>query len=121
MSKMCDEEKSLDHNSSLYGSRRDFLKEFDDDRRSGGIQFIEAVVGAATNGGDDPPRIAADGAGSYVIRRCRDVDGRESGDFPQADVLVEGKGTWIAVGPHLHAGGAAEIDGRGRIVMPGFV
>jgi 5-methylthioadenosine/S-adenosylhomocysteine deaminase len=42
------------------------------------------------------------------------------GDFPQADVLVEGKKI-LAVGPNLHAGGAAEIDARGRIVMPGFI
>lgn len=42
------------------------------------------------------------------------------GDFPQADVLVEGKKI-IAVGRSLHAGGAAVIDARGRIVMPGFI
>jgi 5-methylthioadenosine/S-adenosylhomocysteine deaminase len=42
------------------------------------------------------------------------------GDFPQADVLVEGKKI-LAVGPNLHAGGAGEIDARGRIVMPGFI
>ena len=42
------------------------------------------------------------------------------GDFAQADVLVEGKKI-LAVGPHLHAGGAAVIDARGRIVMPGFI
>jgi 5-methylthioadenosine/S-adenosylhomocysteine deaminase len=42
------------------------------------------------------------------------------GDFPQADVLVEGKKI-VAVGPSLHAGGAAVIDARGRIVMPGFI
>src|SRR5437764_3877610 len=42
------------------------------------------------------------------------------GDFAQADVLVEGKKI-LAVGPNLHAGGAAEIDATGRIVMPGFI
>ena len=42
------------------------------------------------------------------------------GDFAQADVLVEGKKI-VAVGPNLHAGGAAVIDARGRIVMPGFI
>ncbi|MEJ0077938.1 MAG: amidohydrolase family protein [Alphaproteobacteria bacterium] len=42
------------------------------------------------------------------------------GDFVRADVLVEGKKI-VAVGPNLHAGNAAEIDARGRIVMPGFV
>ncbi|MGB6351470.1 MAG: amidohydrolase family protein [Pseudolabrys sp.] len=42
------------------------------------------------------------------------------GDFAQADVLVDGKKI-LAVGPNLHAGGAGEIDARGRIVMPGFI
>jgi 5-methylthioadenosine/S-adenosylhomocysteine deaminase len=42
------------------------------------------------------------------------------GDFAQADVLVEGRKIH-AVGPNLHAGGAAEIDATGRIVMPGFI
>jgi cytosine/adenosine deaminase-related metal-dependent hydrolase len=42
------------------------------------------------------------------------------GDFPEADVLIEGKQI-VAIGPNLHVGGAAEIDARGCIVMPGFV
>jgi cytosine/adenosine deaminase-related metal-dependent hydrolase len=42
------------------------------------------------------------------------------GDFAQGDVLVEGKKI-LAVGPNLSAGGAAEIDATGRIVMPGFI
>jgi 5-methylthioadenosine/S-adenosylhomocysteine deaminase len=42
------------------------------------------------------------------------------GDFAQADVLIEGR-TIAAVGPNLAAGGAAVIDARGRIVMPGFI
>jgi 5-methylthioadenosine/S-adenosylhomocysteine deaminase len=35
-------------------------------------------------------------------------------------VLVEGKKI-VAVGPNLKAGGAGEIDARGKIVMPGFI
>jgi cytosine/adenosine deaminase-related metal-dependent hydrolase len=42
------------------------------------------------------------------------------GDFPPADVLVEGKKI-LAVDPNLHASGAAVIDARGKIVMPGFI
>ncbi|HEY6135386.1 MAG TPA: amidohydrolase family protein, partial [Rubrivivax sp.] len=42
------------------------------------------------------------------------------GNFPEGDVLVEGKKI-VAVGRNLQAGGAAVIDARGRIVMPGFV
>src|SRR4029079_13219290 len=41
-------------------------------------------------------------------------------DFTRADVLAEGKKI-LAVGPDLHAATAAEIDARGRVVMPGFV
>ena len=42
------------------------------------------------------------------------------GDFPNADVLVEGNKI-LAVGPNLHASGADQIDASGRIVMPGFI
>jgi 5-methylthioadenosine/S-adenosylhomocysteine deaminase len=45
---------------------------------------------------------------------------RTVGDFPQGDVLVEGKKI-VAVGRNLHAGGAAVIDARDKIVMPGFI
>jgi 5-methylthioadenosine/S-adenosylhomocysteine deaminase len=42
------------------------------------------------------------------------------GDFTQGDVLIEGKKI-VAVGPNLHAPGAAVINAAGMIVMPGFV
>ena len=42
------------------------------------------------------------------------------GDFAEADVLVEGRKI-VAVGRNLQAGGAAVVDARGRIVMPGFI
>ena len=42
------------------------------------------------------------------------------GNFTRGDVLIEGKKI-LAVGNNLSAGGAAEIDARGRIVMPGFI
>src|SRR3954462_11407952 len=46
--------------------------------------------------------------------------GNKFGEFESADVLVEGKKI-VAVGPNLKAGGASEIDARGKIVMPGFI
>src|SRR3954462_13443965 len=46
--------------------------------------------------------------------------GNKFGEFESADVLVEGKKI-VAVGPNLKAAGAAEIDARGKIVMPGFI
>jgi cytosine/adenosine deaminase-related metal-dependent hydrolase len=42
------------------------------------------------------------------------------GNFPQADVLIDGDKI-AAIGPNLKANGAAVIDARGRIVMPGFI
>jgi 5-methylthioadenosine/S-adenosylhomocysteine deaminase len=42
------------------------------------------------------------------------------GDFARGDVLIDGKKI-VAVGPNLHAPGAAVIDATGMIVMPGFV
>ncbi len=57
----------------------------------------------------------------YVIRggAVMSMDPRV-GDFPHGDVLVEGRKI-VAVGKHIHAPGAAVIDARGRIVMPGFI
>src|SRR2546427_10394948 len=46
--------------------------------------------------------------------------GPDVGDFAKGDVLIEGKKI-LGVGPNLHAGDAAEIDARGKIVMPGFI
>src|SRR5206468_5438074 len=42
------------------------------------------------------------------------------GDFPRADVLVEGTKI-VAVGANLPVAGATQIDATGRIVMPGFI
>ena len=42
------------------------------------------------------------------------------GDLVRGDVLIEGKRI-LAIGPSLSAGGAAVIDARGKIVMPGFI
>jgi cytosine/adenosine deaminase-related metal-dependent hydrolase len=75
---------------------------------------------AAADDGDAPADSGRPGR-RYVIRggSVMSMD-PHVGDFPQADVLVEGKKI-LAVGPNLHASGAAEIDARGRIVMPGFI
>ena len=120
MCKMCNEGKLQDHNSSIYGSRRDFLKSSTTVAVAAGINLLNPS-GAAAYGVDDPPNDSGRRGRSYVIRGAAVMTMDPiMGDFPQADVLVEGKKI-IAVGPNLHAGGAAEIDGRGRIVMPGFV
>jgi len=121
MCKMCDEANWQDHHGSLRGSRRDFLKTTTTTAVAAvGLNLLNPS-GVAANEGDGPPDDSGRRGRSYVIRggAVMSMDPKV-GDFPQADVLVEGKKI-IAVGPHLHASGAAEIDGRGRIVMPGFV
>jgi len=69
----------------------------------------------------DPPTEAGRHGMRYVLRggSVMSLDAKV-GDFPKADVLVEGDKI-LAIGPNLGAGGAAEIDATGRIVMPGFV
>ena len=116
MCKLCDEGSPQNHSSS----RRDFLK-------------ATAATGAAAAASDlfsprrapahdsDVPEDSGRHGRRYIIRggAVMSMD-PNVGDFPQADVLVEGKKI-IAVGPNLHAGGATVIDARGRIVMPGFI
>jgi cytosine/adenosine deaminase-related metal-dependent hydrolase len=58
--------------------------------------------------------------GGSVMTMDPSQGGVLKGEFPQADVLVEGKKI-VAVGPNLSAGGADVIDATGRIVMPGFI
>lgn len=69
----------------------------------------------------DMPAEAGSSHGRYLIRGGAVLSMDPSvGDFAQGDVLIEGKKI-IAVGPRLHAPGAAIIDAAGMIVMPGFV
>src|SRR5215472_13027236 len=96
----------------LGSSRRQFLK------------GSAAAVGLAAAGinlfstrramAADPPADAGSHGMRYVIRggSVMSMDPK-IGDFPKADVLVEGDKI-IAVGPNLGAGGAAEIDATGR-------
>jgi cytosine/adenosine deaminase-related metal-dependent hydrolase len=114
MCKLCDEGKPQDH------SRRDFLK-------------VSAAGGAAAAGLGlfSAPAAARDGEGApsdsgrrgrrYVIRGGHVMSMDPGvGNFVGGDVLVEGKKI-VAVGQDLPARGAAVIDARGKIVMPGFV
>jgi cytosine/adenosine deaminase-related metal-dependent hydrolase len=116
MCKLCDEGRPQNH----FGSRRNFLQ--------GAVATGVAAAGlnlfaprpAVAGGGDSPTDSGRPGR-RYVIRggSVMSLDPKV-GDFAQADVLVEGKKI-LAVGPNLHAGGAADIDATGRIVMPGFI
>src|SRR6516165_2438304 len=114
MCKLCDRGVPQNH----FRSRRDFLK------GSAAIGIAAAgpsLFAARPAAADDPPMDSGVPRRRYVIRggSVMSLD-PNVGDFAQADVLVEGKKI-LAVGPNLHAGGAAEIDATGRIVMPGFI
>jgi len=127
MCRLCDEGKPQDHSDSLrgspYGSRRNFLKATAATGvAAAGLNLFGARPAAAHDDDDDEaPRDSGRGGRRYVIRggAVMSMDPKV-GDFAQADVLIEGKKI-LQVGPQLHAGEAAEIDARGRIVMPGFI
>jgi 5-methylthioadenosine/S-adenosylhomocysteine deaminase len=116
MCRLCDEGRPQDHS----GSRRNFFKT----AAATGVAataFDLLAAGPAAAGEPREPEDSGQRGRRYVIRggAVMSMDPKV-GDFAQADVLVEGKKI-VAVGPNLHAGGAAEIDARGRIVMPGFI
>src|SRR5690348_4359199 len=114
MCKLCDAGQPHTH----FGSRRNFLKgAAAAGVAAAGLNLFAPRPAAA----DDPPKDSGRPGRRYVIRggSVMSLD-PQVGDFAQADVLVEGKKI-LAVGPNLNAGGAAEIDATGRIVMPGFI
>jgi len=120
MCKLCDEGKPQDHSGPVSGpqlGRRDFLKA--STAAAAGMGLFAARPAAARD--DDGPEDSGKTGRRYIIRggAVMSMDPKV-GDFPKADVLVEGKKI-LAVGPNLHAGDATEIDARGKIVMPGFI
>jgi 5-methylthioadenosine/S-adenosylhomocysteine deaminase len=59
--------------------------------------------------------------GNYVIRKAYVMTmEKDTGDIKEGDVHVR-DGAIVAVGEKLNAPGARTIDGRGMIVLPGFV
>jgi cytosine/adenosine deaminase-related metal-dependent hydrolase len=75
---------------------------------------LAAKRGSARGAGGLPAR------GSFVIRNAYVMTMDDAGDIANGDVHVA-NGAIVAVGPGLKAPGAATIDGRGAIVLPGFV
>src|SRR5438094_236267 len=119
MCKLCGEGNPQNHSRSPR-SRRDFFKA----TAAAGVAaagFNPFAARPAAADGGDPPADSGRPGRRYIIRggSVMSVD-PNVGDFPQADVLVEGKKI-LKVGPNLHAGGADVIDASGRIVMPGFI
>jgi cytosine/adenosine deaminase-related metal-dependent hydrolase len=124
MCRLCDEGKPQDHTRFADGSqlgRRDFLKaSAATSAAAAGLSLFNSRPAKADDN-DDAPRDSGRRGRRYIIRggHVMSMDPKV-GDFVRGDVLVEGK-TIVAVGPKLHASGAAEIDARGRVVMPGFI
>jgi 5-methylthioadenosine/S-adenosylhomocysteine deaminase len=112
---LCQQGKPQNH----FESRRTFLKGAAATGATvAGLKLFEPRTAWADN---DMPQDSGRNGRRFVIRggSVMSMD-PQVGDFPRADVLVEGKKI-LAVGPNLHAGGAGEIDATGRIVMPGFI
>lgn len=120
MCKLCDEGKPQLHSRTQLG-RRDFLKASTATAvgAAGFSLFNPAPARAQEN--DAPPPDTGRPGRRYVIRGGHVMSMDPAvGDFVKADVLVEGKRI-LAVRRNIGAGGAGEIDARGKIVMPGFV
>ena len=102
-----------------FGSRRSFLTGA---AAAGAVAAGANLFAARPAAADDrdPPEGTGRPGRRYVIRNGTVMTMEPGGDFPRADVLVEGKKI-VAIGPNLRVGDAAEIDARGRIVMPGFI
>ena len=121
MCKLCDEGKPQDHRHASSDSRRDFIKASTAAAAAAGAMNLFTPRTALADDGRGPPDDHGRPGRRYIIRggAVMSMD-PQVGDFPQADVLIEGKKI-VAVGPNLRANGAAVIDATGRIVMPGFI
>src|SRR4051812_35055127 len=101
MCKLCDAGFPQTH----FGTRRDFLKTAAATGVAAGGLNLFAVRPAAADTGDAPPDSGRPGR-RYVIRGGSVMSMDPTvGDFPKADVLIEGKKI-LAVGPNLQAHGA---------------
>src|SRR5580765_6482499 len=95
-----------------FHSRRNFLKSVAATGvAAAGLNVFPPRLAAADD--RDPPFDSGMPSRRYVIRggavMTMDPGMPNKGEFPQADVLVEGQKI-LAVGPHLQTGGAAVID-----------
>src|SRR5262245_49515701 len=131
MCTLCDLGQPQNHNDDgerqdQPGSRRDFLKTTAAGAAAAGAGLFGARPAAAHDDDDrrGPPEDHGKPKRRYIIRggavMTMDPSMPNKGEWSEADVLIEGNKI-LAVGPNLHAGGAGEIDARGKIVMPGFV
>ncbi|MES2957138.1 MAG: amidohydrolase family protein, partial [Pseudomonadota bacterium] len=124
MCKLCDAGQPQDHGADdhRWNSRRGFLKATGAGgaaAAAGGMAMFNARPADASEGRE--PEHSGQRGRRLLIRGGAVMSMDPAvGDFAEADVLVDGKKI-LAVGRNLQAGGAAVIDARGRIVMPGFI
>jgi 5-methylthioadenosine/S-adenosylhomocysteine deaminase len=125
MCKLCDEGRPQDHGaddeSARWSPRRGFLKAAGGSAAATAAMSLFATPAARADDGERAPEHGGRPGRRLLIKGGAVMSMDPAvGDFAQADVLVEGRKI-VAIGPDLRAGGAAAIDARGRIVMPGFV
>ena len=117
---LCDQGKPQNHSRSQLG-RRDFLKVSSAAAAGATGMGLFATPPARANHEEDLPHDTGRLGRRYVIRGGHVMSMDPAvGYFVEGDVLVEGKKI-VAVGQNLDVRGAARIDARGRIVMPGFI
>ena len=116
MCKLCDEGKPQDHGAS----RRDFLKTAAAAGAGAAASTLLSQQPASAQDAGPPADLGTPGK-RFVIRGGAVLSMDPSvGDFPEGDVLVEGKKI-VSVAANIDAGDAAVVDAKGMIVMPGFI
>src|SRR5205809_83711 len=112
MCKLCDEGIPQDHTGSVRDSRRDFLKAAATTGvAAAGLNLFAARPAAAKDKeNDDPPDDTGKPGRRYIIRggSVMSMD-PNVGDFPKADIMIEGKKI-VAVGANLPVAGATQIS-----------
>lgn len=130
MCKLCDAGLPQDHSADQGGdteehggtgvSRRGFLGAA---AVGGAVAAGGALLTAqpAQAQGTPPPAGTGTPGRRYVLRGGAVLSMDPAvGDFPQGDVLVDGKRI-VAVGRNVNAGDATVVDCAGKVVMPGFI
>lgn len=122
MCKLCDEGRPQAHGeTNHWDARRGFLKASAIGGAAAGMGLLSQAAQASPAAAERAPE-ASGRAGRRLLIKGGSVMSMDSkvGDFPTGDVLIEGKKI-VAVAANIEAGGAAVIDARGKVVMPGLI
>jgi cytosine/adenosine deaminase-related metal-dependent hydrolase len=119
---MCEGGKPENPIVSPRATRREFLKTATiTGVAAAGLDLFVARPAAAAQDSAEAPNDSGKKGRRYLIRGGHVMSMDPSiGDFAEGDVLIDGDKI-AAVGRNLRAPGAAVVDARDRIVMPGFV